>query len=72
VNINVTSISRVDNYEEVAKAYIRGLERRLAAGGDISTIASASFFLSRIDVMIDRMLDNNIRSAATRSGQRGA
>ncbi len=67
VNINVTLIFAVDNYEEVAKAYIRGLERRLAAGGDISTVASvASFFLSRIDVMIDRMLENNIRAAQGR------
>ncbi|MEP6984695.1 MAG: bifunctional transaldolase/phosoglucose isomerase [Chloroflexota bacterium] len=67
VNINVTLIFAVDNYEEVAKAYIRGLEKRLAAGGDISNIASvASFFLSRIDVMIDRMLENNIRSAQGR------
>jgi len=67
VNINVTLIFAVDNYEEVAKAYIRGLERRLAAGEDISTIASvASFFLSRIDVMIDRMLENNIRAAQGR------
>ena len=67
VNINVTLIFAVDNYEEVAKAYIRGLERRLAAGGDISNIASvASFFLSRIDVLIDRMLENNIRAAQGR------
>jgi len=67
VNINVTLIFAVDNYEDVAKAYIRGLERRLAAGGDISTISSvASFFLSRIDVMIDRILENNIRSAQGR------
>jgi transaldolase/glucose-6-phosphate isomerase len=67
VNINVALIFAVDNYEDVAKAYIRGLERRLAAGGDISNIASvASFFLSRIDVMVDRMLENNIRSAQGR------
>lgn len=67
VNINVTLIFAVDNYEDVARAYIRGLERRLAAGGDVTHVASvASFFLSRIDVMIDRMLDNNIRSAQGR------
>ncbi len=67
VNINVTLIFAVDNYEDVVKAYIRGLERHLAAGGDVSHIASvASFFLSRIDVMIDRMLENNIRAAQGR------
>lgn len=73
VNVNVTLIFAVKNYEEVAKAYIRGLERRLAAGQDISQIASvASFFLSRIDVMIDRMLENNIRSAQGRDLDRVA
>lgn len=67
VNVNVTLIFAVNNYEEVARAYIRGLERRLAAGGDVRNIASvASFFLSRIDTMIDRMLENNIRAAQGR------
>ncbi len=67
VNINVTLIFAVKNYEEVAKAYIRGLERRLAEGKDISHIASvASFFLSRIDTMVDKMLENNIRAAQGR------
>ncbi|KAB2856205.1 MAG: transaldolase, partial [Anaerolineae bacterium] len=52
VNVNVTLIFAVQNYEEVALAYIRGLERRLAAGGDVRHVASvASFFLSRIDTM---------------------
>ncbi|MEO8609915.1 MAG: bifunctional transaldolase/phosoglucose isomerase [Chloroflexota bacterium] len=73
VNVNVTLIFAVQNYEEVAKAYIRGLERRVQAGEDISHIASvASFFLSRIDVMVDRMLENNIRSAQGRDLDRVA
>ncbi|MBC7811421.1 MAG: bifunctional transaldolase/phosoglucose isomerase [Burkholderiales bacterium] len=67
VSVNVTLIFALKNYQEVAEAYVRGLERRLAAGGDVSKIASvASFFLSRIDVMIDRMLENNIRAAQGR------
>jgi transaldolase/glucose-6-phosphate isomerase len=67
VNINVTLIFAVKNYEDVAQAYIRGLERRLAEGKDISHIASvASFFLSRIDTMVDKMLENNIRAAQGR------
>ncbi len=67
VNVNVTLIFGVDNYVDVANAYIRGLERRKAEGKDVSRIASvASFFLSRIDVAVDRMLDNNIRAAQTR------
>ena len=46
------------------KPFIRGLEERQAAGEDISRVASvASFFLSRIDVMVDQILENNIRAA---------
>jgi transaldolase/glucose-6-phosphate isomerase len=64
ININITLLFAVDNYEQVAEAYIKGLERRLAAGQDISRISSvASFFLSRIDVAVDRILENNIRAA---------
>jgi len=67
INVNVTLIFAVENYEEVAEAFIRGLERRQKAGEDITRIASvASFFLSRIDVMIDRILENNIRAAQVR------
>jgi len=45
-------------YEEVANAYIAGLEDRVAAGQSIDHIASvASFFLSRIDVLVDPMLE---------------
>ena len=67
VNINITLIFGIENYLHVTEAYIRGLERRKAAGHDISKIASvASFFLSRIDVAVDRVLDNNIRAAQTR------
>ncbi|MGJ3240014.1 MAG: bifunctional transaldolase/phosoglucose isomerase [Anaerolineae bacterium] len=64
ININVTLLFSIENYEQVAEAYIRGLERRLAAGQDITHVASvASFFLSRIDTAVDRILKNNIRSA---------
>ena len=45
-------------YEEVTEAYISGLEDHLAAGHTIAHISSvASFFLSRIDVLVDPMLD---------------
>ena len=58
VNINVTLLFGLPRYEEVALAYIQGLEDHLAAGHEISHIHSvASFFLSRIDVLIDPMLD---------------
>ncbi|MCU0512856.1 MAG: bifunctional transaldolase/phosoglucose isomerase [Anaerolineae bacterium] len=64
ININITLLFAVGNYEQVAEAYIKGLERRHAAGQAVGRVASvASFFLSRIDSMIDRILENNIRSA---------
>ncbi len=67
ININVTLIFAIDNYERVAEAFIRGLERRLAAGEDVTRVASvASFFLSRIDVMVDHILENNMRAAQMR------
>jgi transaldolase / glucose-6-phosphate isomerase len=75
INVNVTLIFSVKNYEQVAEAFIRGLERRLAAGDSVERVASvASFFLSRIDTMIDRMLENNIRAAQIRgdTGRVGA
>jgi transaldolase/glucose-6-phosphate isomerase len=58
LSINVTLLFSVDAYRQVAEAYIEGLEARAAAGHDISTIASvASFFVSRIDVSVDKALD---------------
>jgi len=58
ININVTLLFGLPRYEEVAEAYISGLEDHLAAGHQIGHISSvASFFLSRIDVMVDPMLD---------------
>ena len=57
-NINVTLIFGLDRYAEVAEAYIRGLERLVAAGGDPTRVASvASFFVSRVDTEADRRLD---------------
>jgi len=64
ISVNVTLIFSVANYVQVAEAYLRGLERRHAEGLPIDNIASvASFFISRIDSMIDKMLENNIHSA---------
>ncbi len=58
VNVNVTLIFSLAHYEAVADAYIRGLEGRLAAGGDVSSVASvASFFVSRVDTAVDLLLD---------------
>ncbi|HML20378.1 MAG TPA: bifunctional transaldolase/phosoglucose isomerase [Aggregatilinea sp.] len=69
INVNVTLLFSVENYIDVAHAYVRGLTRRLEAGQDVSKIASvASFFLSRIDTVVDNILDSNIRSGRARGG----
>lgn len=57
LNINVTLLFGLGRYEEVTEAYISGLEERVKAGKPIEYVSSvASFFLSRIDVLIDPML----------------
>jgi transaldolase len=57
LNINVTLIFSLDHYRAVAQAYIAGLERRAAEGGSLAHVASvASFFLSRIDTAVDKIL----------------
>ncbi|PQA54934.1 transaldolase [Siphonobacter curvatus] len=58
LNINVTLLFSLDRYEAVTDAYLSGLEDRLAAGQPINRISSvASFFLSRIDVAVDPLLE---------------
>jgi transaldolase/glucose-6-phosphate isomerase len=57
VPVNVTLIFSVQRYGEVAEAYLRGVERLLAAGGDPRKVASvASFFVSRVDTAVDALL----------------
>lgn len=57
ININITLLFALSRYQEVAEAYMAGLEARVAQGQPINGIASvASFFLSRIDVLTDPML----------------
>jgi len=58
VNVNVTLLFSVEVYDQVAQAYIAGLEDFARNGGDISHVASvASFFISRIDTAVDKKLD---------------
>jgi transaldolase len=64
MSINVTLLFSVQSYIDTAWAYIKGLEKRAESGADISKVASvASFFLSRIDVMIDEQIDSKLESA---------
>ncbi len=64
INVNITLLFAQQVYENVVEAYLSGLEVLAAKGGDISRIASvASFFVSRIDTAVDRLLDEKIASA---------
>jgi transaldolase/glucose-6-phosphate isomerase len=66
VNVNVTMIFSIENYEQVAEAFIRGLERREAEGKRVDHIASvASFFVSRVDTAIDSDLEYRARHASS-------
>lgn len=69
VNVNVTLLFGIARYRRVAEAYIEGLEKRREAGELVDRVASvASFFLSRIDVMVDPLLEEIERNG----GERGA
>lgn len=58
INVNVTLLFSPERYRAVARAYIEGLEARAAQGRPLGSVASvASFFLSRIDTAVDRLLD---------------
>jgi transaldolase/glucose-6-phosphate isomerase len=62
IPVNVTLVFSVKRYEEVAEAYIRGIEKLLASGGDPRGPASvASFFVSRVDTAVDKLLEETVR-----------
>jgi transaldolase len=66
LNINITLIFAISFYEQVMEAYIRGLERRAAAGLELRSAHSvASFFVSRVDTATDKRLDAKIAEAKT-------
>ena len=71
IPINVTLLFSVDTYLEVARAWMEGLETRVAQGSDITRVASvASFFVSRIDSLVDQMVGAELD--ATRDAGRRA
>src|SRR4051795_5513427 len=65
INVNITLLFSQKVYEEVAEAYIAGLEDFVAKGGDPHNVASvASFFVSRIDTLVDEALDKRIAATS--------
>ncbi|MBA3884271.1 MAG: transaldolase [Acidobacteria bacterium] len=68
INVNVTLLFSQDAYERVAEAYLAGLEARAEAGGDVAPVASvASFFVSRIDTLVDARLQERAAAAGNES-----
>ena len=72
ISINVTLLFSVERYEQVALAYVEALEERHAKGESIETLASvASFFVSRVDTLVDGKLDERIAADPSVSGLAG-
>jgi transaldolase/glucose-6-phosphate isomerase len=70
LNINITLLFAQSAYEQVAEAFLAALEARAAKGQDVSHIASvASFFVSRIDSLVDSKIDEKLKMS-TDAGQR--
>lgn len=70
ININITLIFSLDDYRSVADAYISALEERNAGGKEIGHIASvASFFVSRVDTLVDQVLENRIKATSDSAEQ---
>jgi transaldolase len=66
ININITLLFSIAAYERVAHAYVNALKARRAAGKPVARIASvASFFVSRVDTLVDKLLDQKIAGASS-------
>jgi transaldolase len=70
INVNVTLLFSVAVYRQVTAAYFDGLETYAATGGDLSQVASvASFFVSRVDTLTDKLLQAKIEASADEAQQ---
>ncbi len=70
MNINITLIFSIEDYRKVADAFISALEDRNAEGKEISHIASvASFFVSRVDTLVDQLLEDKIKVSSDSAEQ---
>jgi transaldolase/glucose-6-phosphate isomerase len=63
LNINITLMFSVKVYEDVARAFIRGLQRRMKEGHPVDVASVASFFVSRVDTAIDKLLEQKVAAA---------
>ncbi len=69
INVNVTLIFSIERYRAVMEAYLAGLERRRAARKKIDQVVSvASFFVSRVDGLVDKKLDEKIKALGAGAG----
>ncbi|MGA9388863.1 MAG: transaldolase [Candidatus Sulfotelmatobacter sp.] len=65
ININVTLLFAQEVYEKVAEAYIAGVEDLAKRGGDLKKMAGvASFFISRIDTLVDSIIDDKLKASS--------
>lgn len=65
ISINITLIFSLKFYERVANAYLNALEKRVARGQPVDKLASvASFFVSRVDTLVDNLLDEKLKTAS--------
>ncbi|HEY3991464.1 MAG TPA: transaldolase [Ktedonobacteraceae bacterium] len=70
INVNITLIFSLDSYKAVAEAYLNALESRNAEGKDISHMGSvASFFVSRVDTLVDKLLEDKVKATSDASEQ---
>jgi transaldolase/glucose-6-phosphate isomerase len=71
INVNVTLLFSTVRYEEIAAAFVRGIEKRAAASEPVDGIFSvASFFISRVDTLVDKLLGERIAQADGEDAQK--
>src|SRR3984893_17973500 len=63
INVNITLLFSVTVYEDVARAYLRGLQRRMKDDKPVDIASVASFFVSRVDTAVDKLLEQKIAAA---------
>ena len=68
IHVNVTLIFSLDSYERVARAYLAGLTQRAKKGLPLTIASVASFFVSRVDTLVDKQLDERIAALGKAKG----